>query len=85
MSSRRLQRRLDSLQAAWDSEQRRVQIDWSSLSDAELDRLEGLAMQAATYANAEAFRGSLSPGDREWLDAVAERLGIALAVSGTMT
>jgi len=59
-------------------------IDWSGVTDAELDRLEGLAMQAETYANAEAFRGSLSPGDREWLDAFTERLGIALAVGGTV-
>jgi hypothetical protein len=85
MSSRRLQRRLDSLQAAWDSEQRRVPINWSSLSDAELDRLEGLAIQAETYADEGTFLGSLSPDDREWLDAIAERLGITVAVSGTMT
>ncbi len=50
------------------------------MTDAEPDRLEGLARRAEAYSDAEAFRAAVAPDDRAWHNAIGARLGVALAV-----
>ncbi len=66
--------------ACVSAERRSDRIDWSVVIDAELDRLEALAIWVETCPSEGAFRAALALDDWEWLEAMGERLGIVLAV-----
>ncbi len=55
-------------------------VDWSLVTDAELDRLEVLAMQTETFPTKRVFRTALAPEDRVWINVIGGRFGVALAV-----
>lgn len=73
-SNARLRLRIARVQARQFHRPRRS-LDWSVLTDAELDRLEGVAMQAQGYANLPTLLAALDPAAEAWLRAIATKLG----------
>ncbi len=57
----------------------RPRLDWLLIRDAELDRLEGLAIRADGARDQAAFLANLDAHDRIWLTALRARLRIGRA------
>lgn len=73
MRQRHLANRLNRLQAQVPP-RARASIDWSRLTDTELERLEPIALQAKECPDVATFLATLAPADKAWLTTIAAKL-----------
>jgi hypothetical protein len=73
MPYQRLQVRLDRLQEQHPTRPR-SSVDWTLLTDAELEELGEFAVRAAASSSRRAFLASLSPDDTSRLGTIATRV-----------